>query len=221
MIFEHEKSALSKQNMTVASISTTADASQYLVHSLPIEGCVYRGEGNANLVVALPSSLHGKTRRPSGYCPFDLFSGEESRMERALEALLCSPQNNLKIFKEGTLIYDEELADKGILERILADWFSNDDPLKSFLELTRRALMQPFDVDRDLPTMTMYELADGVRLPSRLKPALVRRVRTLLTGMQRLIINYRLPTSNGSFSKSVVFSKRSNIRSGHKESDLY
>ncbi|KAJ8682951.1 hypothetical protein QAD02_018743, partial [Eretmocerus hayati] len=28
---------------------------QYPLYSLPIEGCVYRGEGNANLVVAVPS----------------------------------------------------------------------------------------------------------------------------------------------------------------------
>lgn len=39
----------------VASTSGTSDVSQYPVHSLAIEGCVYRGEGNANLVVAVPS----------------------------------------------------------------------------------------------------------------------------------------------------------------------
>ncbi|XP_076639206.1 inositol phosphate kinase 1 isoform X3 [Colletes latitarsis] len=44
----------------------------------------------------------------STYCPFDLFSGVEERMKSALKGLLISPQNNLKIFKDGVVVYDQE-----------------------------------------------------------------------------------------------------------------
>jgi hypothetical protein len=105
-------------------------------------------------------------------------------MERALQALLRSPQNNLRIFKEGSLVYEEGLADEAALERLLADWFSSEDPLKAFLGLVRHALLRAFDADRDLPAVTTYELADGLGLPSRLDPKLVQRVGTLLAGVQ-------------------------------------
>ncbi|KAM5148446.1 inositol-pentakisphosphate 2-kinase [Mantella aurantiaca] len=47
----------------------------------------------------------GKWKRISKYCPLDLFSGHKQRMHFALMNLLQDSQNNLKIFKNGTLIY--------------------------------------------------------------------------------------------------------------------
>ncbi|XP_032306535.1 inositol-pentakisphosphate 2-kinase isoform X3 [Drosophila ananassae] len=52
--------------------------------------------------------LHnGKIKRLGHYCPLELFSGEPSRMLSALDALLACPQNNLRVFRDGNLIYGD------------------------------------------------------------------------------------------------------------------
>ncbi|XP_033606508.1 inositol-pentakisphosphate 2-kinase isoform X2 [Cryptotermes secundus] len=50
---------------------------------------------------------NGSIRSQSLYCPLDLFSGNHSRMMKAIRALITTPQNNLKIFKDGVLMYGE------------------------------------------------------------------------------------------------------------------
>ncbi|XP_035742460.1 inositol-pentakisphosphate 2-kinase-like [Vespa mandarinia] len=62
----------------------------------------------------------------SSYCPFDLFSGDVERMNGAIKGLLRSPQNNLKIFKDGTIVYDQEFSTND-LETVLNDFYQTAD----------------------------------------------------------------------------------------------
>ncbi|XP_059470979.1 inositol-pentakisphosphate 2-kinase [Neocloeon triangulifer] len=65
--------------------------------------------------------------RLSDYCPLDLYSGNKQRMKDAIQALLVSPQNNLKIFKDGYLIYGE--GEKTNLLDVLRCWFGPKNKL--------------------------------------------------------------------------------------------
>lgn len=64
---------------------------------------------------------NGSIRHQSGYCPLDLFSGNRIRMMKALKALISAPQNNLKIFQDGALVYGEEVGSD--LDAVLSSWF--------------------------------------------------------------------------------------------------
>ncbi|XP_015174309.1 PREDICTED: inositol-pentakisphosphate 2-kinase [Polistes dominula] len=86
----------------------------------------------------------------SSYCPFDLFSGDEERMKEAIKGLLRSPQNNLKIFKDGTIIYDEEFS-MNDLETVLNDCYqcvddvcTKENTINLFCNLTCAALLHSF-----------------------------------------------------------------------------
>ncbi|XP_022228008.2 inositol-pentakisphosphate 2-kinase [Drosophila obscura] len=50
---------------------------------------------------------NGKIKRLGDYCPLELFSGAPSRMLDALNALFACPQNNLRVFQDGNLIYGD------------------------------------------------------------------------------------------------------------------
>jgi len=92
----------------------------------------------------------------SNYCPFELFSGVEARMTTAIRELLRSPQNNLKIFKDGLVVYDQE-SSASDLESILDEWFRNAacsgqigriDRIDEFCDLMLAALTRPFAQDQ-------------------------------------------------------------------------
>ncbi|KAH9605523.1 hypothetical protein KSS87_023151 [Heliosperma pusillum] len=43
----------------------------------------------------------------SEYDPLDLFSGSKKRIDKAIKSLFATPQNNLRVFLDGALIYGE------------------------------------------------------------------------------------------------------------------
>lgn len=75
----------------------------------------------------------GLVTSPSQYCPLDLYSGEQGRMKQALKALLASPQNNLRIFKDGKLLHSEETVHNPVCDQFLHSMFGNDDLLPEVL----------------------------------------------------------------------------------------
>lgn len=87
----------------------------------------------------------GLVKKKSQYCPLDLFSGNRSRMKCAMSALLHNPQNNLKLFKNGNLVYGDSTAEN--FETVLEDWFGFsgiDKLVDNFTSLIVDALVADF-----------------------------------------------------------------------------
>ncbi|ESO88804.1 hypothetical protein LOTGIDRAFT_165220 [Lottia gigantea] len=88
----------------------------------------------------------GKWQRTTNYCPLDLFSGNKQRMKHALLGLIHTPQNNLKICKNGTEVYGAHIQSD--LTKLFQDFFSNDRNNKcmyagNFIDLVIYILLMP------------------------------------------------------------------------------
>ena len=69
--------------------------------------------------------LEDKTAARSGYCPLELFSGDDDRMVKAMENLMITPRNNLRIFKDGSLLHDEKSTNSSQCQDFLSSTFGD------------------------------------------------------------------------------------------------
>lgn len=96
----------------------------------------------------------GEWPETSDYCPLDLFSGNRKRMRHALQSLIKTPQNNLKIWKDGVEIHSAETKED--LTSILYEWFEDFSLKKSravncFLDLVIEILLMSVSLSLDDP----------------------------------------------------------------------
>ncbi|CAG9802832.1 unnamed protein product [Chironomus riparius] len=105
----------------------------------------------------------------SQYCPIDLFSGKADRMNRAIKGLFENPQNNLKMFQDGKMVYNEYSPDKVLLKRIMKSLFpdakSVDKQESLLINLIRRTLIKDFTCcDMNVDVYSTYECDEDVHL---------------------------------------------------------
>ena len=129
---------------------------------------------------------NGSIRHQSAYCPLDLFSGNRIRMMKALRALVAAPQNNLKIFQDGVLVYGEEASSD--LEAVLSSWLGESLDLARLVDKMCTLVLEA--LTRDL--MEHEKLSDSETDESDTDIAVWER------GYQNLLRPNSLPNGYGS-----------------------
>lgn len=79
-------------------------ATVYCAEIKPKQGWTHKADRGTKCAFCANQYLKlstGATRSVSVYCPLDLFSGRADRMKHAVRCLLRTPQNNLKMFRDG------------------------------------------------------------------------------------------------------------------------
>ncbi|XP_073848649.1 inositol phosphate kinase 1 [Musca autumnalis] len=92
-----------------------------------------------------------KIQQRSNYCPIDLFSGVPARMRNALHALFTCPQNNLRFFKNGIVVFDDQLSRLSKIE----DLFPSDK-LEVIKDLLLACLLRDYTSPPNAQTNAVY-----------------------------------------------------------------
>lgn len=91
----------------------------------------------------------GSVKEVSKYCPIDLFSGLPHRMHRAILGLIETPQNNLRIFKNGNLIYGDKTGtfeeSEDIFSTLKANKVEKHRHRKMLADLLVKILLKDYD----------------------------------------------------------------------------
>ena len=122
----------------------------------------------------------------SSYCPMDLYSKNVKKIKRAIEALVDSPQNNLRVFLDGIPIYTQEILNDGSSILCGRDW------LQECLSIIIRKDMQDTDtMIRPLPQfdfiypITEIDLINAVTHTLSIDPILDRLLSIQLEGTRQ------------------------------------
>ncbi|KAL7297976.1 hypothetical protein TKK_0008989 [Trichogramma kaykai] len=153
----------------------------YCVEIKPKQGYIYNIENQLPKCQYCLMQYYKVEKRnidsPSQYCPFDLFSGEELRMKKALESLMNAPQNNFRLFRGGELIKDMKETST---EKLLSNFLSNEDDSKMLLiKIMIEALTRPFDSNSNPPKRRSMNF-DGIQVARSIDVNLLNKARSLL-----------------------------------------
>nr|XP_039268294.1 inositol-pentakisphosphate 2-kinase-like [Styela clava] len=120
----------------------------------PKQGFILIGQNRCNYSQFQRNKVLSKFyEKESTYCPLDLFSGCKKRMKKAIKALIHHPQNNLRIFKNGHMIYSQEIVDKKNCDNhdlfkatVLGNFVSHSDSTRGTAERLKRAAQNLHDL---------------------------------------------------------------------------
>lgn len=109
------------------------------------------------------AKLHkGEITSISKYCPLDLFSCDPIRMKRAIFDLFEFPCNRFKVFRNGDLIYTENIGTARTVETELNHFLGleshdgSSDPVDFMAALLCTALLSPLEETKDIEVMESY-----------------------------------------------------------------
>ena len=140
----------------------------YTVEIKPKSGVpIITGDGRTTSRYRLHQKLkvaRGERAEESAYDPLDLFSADETRIRRAVDALFACPQNNLRICRDGIVIFDDATRDAANARDAIAEMrvlvpklVRNTSDIFDFILTKQRLDALGYDAAHDLVT----ELTSG------------------------------------------------------------